>query len=287
MHIATRSGDWKYYRDRNAGDNYLFDHGNTASEWSGNQAGTNPAKLAELQAEYAEYEASLPGVHWAVGEELAITTYDLDDAETNQSYSMSLTHSPAGESVTWSIIAGQPGWLSINPSTGELTGSPSPADGKHNLITLQIDNGATNSTYRVPLTLVGGHDPDDTDADGLPDAWEMDQFGDLATTAGGSAEDQDLDGSSDRDEYVEGTSAIDSNSYFTTPFAVTGSTFSVSFDGITNRNYVLHTSTNLVDGEWCYGDSIDNLQSNGTTTLEGTICGDPDAFFGRIKVGAE
>jgi arylsulfatase A-like enzyme len=283
--VAIRSGDYKYYENRTTGDEYLFDLENSASEWWEGLINSQPGIAAGLAAEYAEYEAGIPDPHWSGdGELLAVTTYDLDEAVTNQPYAMPLTHSPAGQSVTWSISAGKPDWLSINPATGELSGTPSPGDAKHNLITLQIDTGSATSTYRVPLPVIGGHDPDDTDADGLADAWELDQFGDLVTSGGGPADDFDSDGDIDLDEFINGTSATDPLSTFTVPFAVTGNTFAVSFSSLTNRSYVLHTTTNLAAGPWNYADSTENLQGNGTAVLRADLCEDPDTLFGRIKV---
>jgi hypothetical protein len=52
--------------------------------------------------------------------------------------------------------------------------------------------------------------PGDTDEDGLPDAWEMANFGSLA--ASGSV-DSDSDGSNNRDEYLAGTDPEDKASY--------------------------------------------------------------------------
>ena len=70
--ISTRSDGWKYYKNRNTGDEYVFDHRTTAGEYGGNQVITNPDKLSELQAEYAAFEASIPDPHWnADGELLA------------------------------------------------------------------------------------------------------------------------------------------------------------------------------------------------------------------------
>ena len=70
------------------------------------------------------------------------------------------------------------------------------------LHTLAIESGYTGSgTTPVddPETPV---DADDTDADGMPDVWEIEQFGDLYHDGTG---DLDGDGTSDLDEYTAGT----------------------------------------------------------------------------------
>ena len=49
----------------------------------------------------------------------------------------------------------------------------------------------------------------DSDADGIPDAWELSKYGNLTTATGSS--DYDGDGLSDKGEYLAGTNPLDSN----------------------------------------------------------------------------
>ena len=172
--IAIRSGNWKYYHDRLTGDSYLFDHASGSKETevvtgAVNKAGSEPAILARLQSEYAEYEAALPDPAWSawgdnLGPLLAVTTYTLDDAVRNMPYSMPLTYSntPKGAPVTWSIISGKPDWLSIDADKGLLSGTPSKTAVDTNILQLQIaDKAGNTSTYKVSLCIIDVADDSD------------------------------------------------------------------------------------------------------------------------------
>lgn len=128
----------------------------------------------------------------------------------------------------------------------------------------------------------------DADMDGLLDTWEIEQFGDLTTSSGGS-DNYDGDHNSDRVEYLAGTSATDSNSYFKTPLIEAGfGIIEVSFNGISNRTYVLETSTVLSPSNgWNFGASIGPLPANGLQILRHTVPGNPPTLFGRIGISME
>ena len=74
-------------------------------------------------------------------------------------------------------------------------------DSNNRLKTASYTNGVT-ARYQFDLAhnLTGIGHVADTDGDGLPDYWELQNFGDLATTDGTG--DQDGDGLSDLDEYL-------------------------------------------------------------------------------------
>ena len=285
QNTAIRSGDWKYYNNYSNGDEYLFNLENSGSEWGTNLLSANPDTANTLIAEYAAFLDEIPDAAFDSDSYfLAITTYDLDDAQVGVTYSMPLTaNTPSGASEpTWSITAGKPSWLSINSSTGELTGTPSASDDKYNTITIQAESGGNTTDYKVPLIVQGGVDPDDLDSDGLPDAWELEQFGGTGVSSGTSGEDQDGDGFSDTYEYLTGTNANDANSRFAVGVSSSGRTLSVTIDGHAGNSYLLQTTKTLDSDTWFYGDSIDNLEADGTVTLESPNTG--DGSFGRVIV---
>jgi arylsulfatase A-like enzyme len=170
--IAMRSGDYKYIKLRNATPptEYLFDLGSSADERNIVNLATSPTHsgttLVQMQNEFAAFEETIPDSYWETAQtgpnnyvttyNLAITTLDLNPAAVGSSYSMALTYSNSSASspVIWSLVGtGNPGWLSINPSTGALSGTPTKADPYYNLVRLQVSDGSSTSAYSVPLLI--------------------------------------------------------------------------------------------------------------------------------------
>lgn len=85
---------------------------------------------------------------------------------------------------------------------------------------------------------------EDTDGDGLPDDWERFHFGDLSAEPGA---DSDLDGASNRQEFLAGTDPRDPASrFFLGAFQRTGGVVRVEFPVAPSRTYTLMQSTDLV-----------------------------------------
>jgi hypothetical protein len=151
----------------------------------------------------------------------------------------------------------------------ELTGS-----GTH-LVTLGFDDGGSTNP--------------DSDADGLPDAWELENFGNLDRDGTG---DFDNDGLSDREEYVVGSNPKDASSGFPAlGIESTGETFRVSFPTVAGRVYTVMARTNLTSGDdWTPVTSIQDGQANpvtgdGTTkTVTETGLDNTPGRFYRLKV---
>ena len=100
---------------------------------------------------------------------------------------------------------------------------------------------------RLDLTL-----GEDSDLDGLPDAWEQEQLyyaglntSNLSLISPGG--DFDNDGTSDRLEYLSGTYATDAvDFFFLRIVSLTDQNAVVDFYGITSKTYSIETSTDLV-----------------------------------------
>ena len=151
----------------------------------------------------------------------------------------------------------------------ELTGT-----GTH-LVTLGFDDG-------------GGTNPD-SDADGLPDAWELENFGNLGRDGTG---DFDSDGLTDREEYIVGSNPTNAASGF--PALVvdsTGDTFRVEFPTVAGRVYTVMARTSLTSGDWTAVTQFVDGQANpvtgdGTTkTVTETGLGSTPGRFYRVQVG--
>ena len=130
--------------------------------------------------------------------------------------------------------------------------------------TLQVCGSGTNYaafTWNAPSagslgslnacqTITGGGDPNDTDADELPNDWENTYFGG-STNATASADD-DGDGFLNIEEFVAGTIPVlpsGLTNYFR-GISVAGGSGSVGYLSVTGRTYRLWSNTNLVTGSW-------------------------------------
>jgi hypothetical protein len=166
--------------------------------------------------------------------------------------------------------------------------------------TVQRRNQAQTHQVEVELTGAGTHfvtlgfdgggstNPD-SDGDGLLDAWELENFGNLDRDGSGDA---DSDGLSDREEYVLGSDPNDAASGLPAlSVESTGDTFRVTFPTVAGRTYTVMARTNLTSGDdWTPVTSIQDGQANpvtgdGTTkTVTETGLDTTPGRFYRLKV---
>ena len=107
---------------------------------------------------------------------------------------------------------------------------------------VNVVGGGTNEPGVLTLTI---NDNDaDPDGDGMPDAWETDNFG---TTTNEAAGDVDTDGYSNLDEYIAGTQPANSNSFLKVTGVANSPGTQVSFFGATGRLYRLDFSDDLLN----------------------------------------
>jgi hypothetical protein len=182
---------------------------------------------------------------------------------------------------------------SINAGATDVGGATFTTVNRRNQAqTHQVEVAITGNT-----TLVFGFDQGtdltqpaaDSDADGLPDAWELENFGNLDRD--GSA-DFDSDTLADREEYVVGSNPKDATSGFPA-LAVesTGDTFRVTFPTVAGRVYTVMARTILDSGDdWAPVSNVGNGQSNpvtgdGTTKdVTETGLGNTPGRFYRLEV---
>lgn len=122
------------------------------------------------------------------------------------------------------------------------------------------------SSATISVSAVGGvlgvteaMDGNDTDVNGIPDVWEIIQFGGVGIQGGAAHDDPDHDGASNAQEYIAGTDPADPASRLLVHVRMSGDRVEVSFlareaagfgyAGKT-RFYTLQRCLNLADGQW-------------------------------------
>jgi len=120
-------------------------------------------------------------------------------------------------------------------STNVLSGASLPELGRTNVLAVQVFNylkGSSDFVFEAELFAVQGQlsASVDPDQDMTPDAWETATFGDASTWTG--ADDPDLDGQSNTEEFIAGTGANSGTSYLAVDVAVVAGQFTVSFPTI-------------------------------------------------------
>lgn len=164
--------------------------------------------------------------------------------------------------------------------------------------TVQRRNQAQTHQVEVELTGAGPHTVTlgfdngggsvDSDTDGMPDAWELTNFGNLDRDGNG---DFDGDGFSDRDEYVAGSDPKSASSTGPRPSVVrNGTGFHVTFPTLTGRTYRLLYRDNLVGGSWQPVTALGGGQTNpaagtgSSVTITDTAAPSGGTRFYKIEV---
>ncbi len=120
--------------------------------------------------------------------------------------------------------------------------------------------------------------PDDSDQDGLLDAWEMSNFGNLAQTATG---DFDKDGQSNLVEMISGTDPKSAASRFasTVTHANAAAPFVISWPSVPGKQYVIEYTTTL-NGTWQNLAVISGAATPATiTSYSDAATGQPSRFY--------
>ena len=124
--------------------------------------------------------------------------------------------------------------------------------------------------------------PTDSEADGLPDDWELWRFGNLAQVASG---DPDADGASNLSEWTAGTDPLSSAEVFR--ITLTGPLIqpTLQFAIRPNRIYSVERSVDLTT--WAPASGVLSYPSVGSATWTGSVEPVSEARFLRVSVRAE
>lgn len=125
----------------------------------------------------------------------------------------------------------------------------------------------------------------DTDGDGIPDAWELQHFGNL-TTANGTS-DYDSDGVSDKNEYLAGTNPNDVNDYLritAESFASGGTSATLTWSSVPTRAYYLQKTPALDPTSTWFDSGLGLISpSAGSSTTDGFLDTNAPARFYRVE----
>ena len=120
----------------------------------------------------------------------------------------------------------------------------------------------------------------DTDKDGIPDPWELNQTGKLTVLSGET--DTDGDGQSDCAEYTAGTDPTDPNSVFGLTLIPTTGGFDLSWPSQPGRFFTLFSSEDLK--EWKVVPEVENMPGDpDTMMIEVTPAEDQNRLFWRVR----
>ncbi len=144
---------------------------------------------------------------------------------------------------------------SINTGATDIAGGFTTVNMRNQAQTQQVEVEITGTTV---VTLGFDQGDTDTDADGLPDAWEREKFGNLGQTGSG---DYDHDGITNKDEHTLGSDPTSAASG-QPALAKDANGFHVTFPTATGRTYTVLYRDSLSSGTWAAVSSLGNGQSN-------------------------
>jgi sugar lactone lactonase YvrE len=119
--------------------------------------------------------------------------------------------------------------------------------------------------------------------DGIPDTWRLVYFGTVSNILSAANADPDGDGASNWQEYIAGTNPLDATSVFEflPATALTGSSLTLQWPSVVNKNYTLQSSS-APGGAWTT--IATNLPGNGQTLQWTDTNASPSARFYRAQV---
>lgn len=177
--------------------------------------------------------------------------------------------------------------VSMNPLGGAANGRSSQpsisADGEQIVFLSWASDLVPNDFNGFSDVFVATHfdrAPGDSDGDGLPDAWEIAEFGSLSRDGTG---DEDGDGSPNALEFQAGTKPTQSSSVFRPTMALSDLGPTLHWDGVVRKKYTVEVAEQL-NGPWV---PLGTIQGSGGqesfVALHGAPAGVTAEFY-RVRV---
>jgi hypothetical protein len=158
----------------------------------------------------------------------------------NQPFSIQLT---ATNSPTVWTATPLPAGLTLNASTGVISGTPTTVGATSTALTAK-NNNPTAGTAGLSLTVLA-----DDDGDGIPNTWETTYTLNPASAADANG-DLDGDGVSNYNEYLAGTDPTNrASSFQISSTTISGNNVVLQWTAVNNRRYRVWTATSL-PGAW-------------------------------------
>ena len=138
---------------------------------------------------------------------------------------------------------------------------------------MDIDEVRVGATWAEVTPFVGSGDPNDTDADGLPDAWELTYYVDITVADGATPCANGLNTANDA--YISGISPVDADAFFTLSNA--GNV--LQWSAVSGRVYNVYSTTSL-------DDAFQNIEMGWTSGVYTDSAANGKSFY-QIEVEME
>ena len=170
---------------------------------------------------------------------------------------------------------------------------PAGADGTGSSLQRQVGasygNDPTNWFAAAPTALAANTTTAfDADADGLPDAWELQYFPSISDPRATPNADPDGDGFTNLQEYLAGTNPLDgSSSLSIEAVRVGGNETALQFDAVAGKTYSVLYSERLSTGTWLRLTNVPPPAVNGLVTVNDRTTGGVTTRFYRVVTPAQ
>ena len=213
---------------------------------------TNGAVIGQSYCSGWMYGANIGWISLGAG--APTNGYAYGNAATND---YGVNHDGAG-GLTGYAWAPNIGWITFEstyglPRVDLLTGDLSGSIWSANAGWISLNSTDRNTGFRLSITNFAAGP--DTDGDGLPDAWEYAQAGNLTALSGLGGHDADGDGQTDLQEYFAGTNPLNSNDVLriaslSVEIGRSSINSVVAWTGQPTRVYTLERASDLRSNDW-------------------------------------